>query len=255
MKVTKAQYDTLDPAIKKLFKQVGDTEEYDNGEENAAALKAARDRERDAAKALREQKATDDARIKELEDAAEETKGSTHSKDEEVQRIKDKAARDVQKAKDVGQAREDKLTALLRKTHVDAVAANLATEISTVPDLMKAEIAKRLQVNIDGDEPITEVLGPDGKPTAGTLDELKQEFLGNDKFAAILVGSKGSGGGAGGGDNGGGAFDIKAYRNEDGTTNWTKVHAGMKDDPTLLDKVRSANATTPAQVDTTSQQS
>jgi hypothetical protein len=254
MKVTKAQFGELPAWMKKMFKATipegkteADAEEYDNGEhdEDVSGLKAARDRERDSAKKLREEKIAHETRIQELEDQIEEGAGSKHSKDEEVTRIKEKAARDLQKAKADAKAKEDKLTGLLRKTHVDNVAAQLATEISTVPDLMKHEIARLLSVNLDGDEPTTEVLGPDGKPTARTLQELKQDFLGNPKYAAILVGSKGSGGGAGGGGNGGGAFDIKAYRNEDGTTNWTKVHAGMKDDPTVLDKVRAANVATP----------
>ena len=246
MKITKAQFDAFPKELQKHFKQVeGDEDNFDNGEEEATSLKTARDRERDAAKKLREDKVALETRITELEDQVEEGAGSKHSKDEEVQRVKDKAARDLAKVKLDAQTKTDKLMAQLRKTHVDNVAQQIATEISTVPDLMKSEIARMLAVNLDGDEPSTEVLGPDGKPTARTLQELKQDFLSNPKFAAILVGSKGSGSGAGGGGGGGGAFDIKAYRNDDGTTNWTKVHEGMKGDPTLLTKVREANVATP----------
>jgi hypothetical protein len=46
------------------------------------------------------------------------------------------------------------------------------------------------------------VLGPDGKPSAATLDELKAEFVANEAFAPIIAGSKASGGGAGGANSG-----------------------------------------------------
>lgn len=84
----------------------------------------------------------------------------------------------------------------LNELLVDNVASHMASEISTAPELLIPHITKRLQAdNVDG-KAVTRVLGADGKPSATTIEELQQEFVANDKFAAIIVGSKASGGGA-----------------------------------------------------------
>lgn len=82
------------------------------------------------------------------------------------------------------------------ETLVEGNAKTIATEISTVPGLMSRAIRDRLSVEFDGDTPHLRVLGADGKPSAATLDELKQEMLANKEYAAIVIASKASGGNA-----------------------------------------------------------
>jgi len=69
-------------------------------------------------------------------------------------------------------------------------------------NVLLPHIRSRLAVDYVDGNPITRVLGPDGKPSAATLDELKAEFVANEAFAPIIAGSKASGGGAGGSNSG-----------------------------------------------------
>lgn len=91
----------------------------------------------------------------------------------------------------------------LRTVFVKDVAERLAGEISTVPDLLAADMAKRLQVEIIDGQPVTRVLSRDGKPSAMSLDELKQEYFTNAAYAPIMRASNGSGGGANGANKNG----------------------------------------------------
>ena len=69
-------------------------------------------------------------------------------------------------------------------------------------DAMSAEYAKRIDVR-DGK---VVVLDPNGNLTTMAVADLDNEFTQSSRYAAHIVGTKGTGGGAGGsGDNGGGA--------------------------------------------------
>ena len=72
----------------------------------------------------------------------------------------------------------------------------IANEISTVPDLMSGAISARLTTEIVDGKATTRVLDQDGKPSALTVEELKKEFVANEKFSSIIVGSNASGSGA-----------------------------------------------------------
>lgn len=245
-KLTTAEYGKLSEALQALYKKAAEgTKDHDyaldlEDDEDTSALKSARDRERDAAKKLREEKAAIEARIQELEDEKAEMLAEKDGKGSATEALRKSYEAKLAKQTEKHTAELSRVTAALRQTHVDAVAEKIAGEISTVPALLAAQIKARLAVDFSGEAPATQVLGPDGKPSAATLAELREEFLSNPAYASIMIAGKGSGGGAGGGSNGGGAFDAKAYKNEDGTTNWTKVHAGMQKDPELLKKVQEA---------------
>lgn len=90
---------------------------------------------------------------------------------------------------------------------VDNVAAGLANDLALQgsANVLLPHIRNRLTVEYTDGNPTTRVLGPDGKPSAATIDELKAEFAANVAFAPIIAGSKASGSGAGGGNGGGAA--------------------------------------------------
>lgn len=89
---------------------------------------------------------------------------------------------------------------------VDNVATNLANELAVQGSaaLLMPHIKGRLAVEIRDGQPKTVVIGPDGKPSALTVDELKAEFANNPAFAPVIAGSKASGGGASGANGRGG---------------------------------------------------
>lgn len=93
---------------------------------------------------------------------------------------------------------------LLQDATVNATANSLANEIG-IPGSAKAllpHIKSRLKMDIKDGKAVTVVTGPDGKPSAYTLDDLKQEFINDAAFAPLIVGSKATGGGANGGSGG-----------------------------------------------------
>lgn len=77
-------------------------------------------------------------------------------------------------------------------------------------DAMSSEYAKRIDVR-DGK---VVVLDPNGNLTTMTVSDLNAEFTQSSRYAAHIVGTKGTGGGASGsGDNGGGA--AKSFEDYD----------------------------------------
>lgn len=125
-----------------------------------------------------------------------------------------------------------KLNGALEKHLLDGQATKLATELAAKPEyveLLLPHIRSRMKLEAgEGDEQVVRVLDKDGKPSALNMDDLKKELLGNKSFAAILTGSKASGGGAGGG-NGGGASNR--FNKKFGELNEAERTAWYREDP------------------------
>lgn len=102
---------------------------------------------------------------------------------------------DTQKAEFEGKLA--KSNSYIRTTLVDSKAEALASELAGKnAKLILPHIKARLAADLDNDEPVTRVLDAKGQVSAHSLDDLKKEFVANKDFAAIIVGSKASGGGA-----------------------------------------------------------
>ena len=97
----------------------------------------------------------------------------------------------------------DGLKGQLRTILVDNVATQLAAEISISPELVLPHIKSRLTIEESDGKHITRVLDSEGKASAMSVNELKSEFLANEKFAPIIRASSASGGGASGSGKGG----------------------------------------------------
>lgn len=202
-KITKAEFDALADALKAVYKELNGSYVLDSDDANELRVAKERsDAERTAEKARADAlQATADAAAEALRQAeldAAKKKGDVAAIETSWQAKVDAAIAE-------GIKKLDAMKEKLRRLLVTNVALAMASEISNSPDLILPHIEKRLQADVDGDEPTTRVLGLDGKPTALKIDELKQEFVANEKFAAIVIGSKATGGGAGKGGNGGGA--------------------------------------------------
>lgn len=119
---------------------------------------------------------------------------------------------------------------------VDNVAAGLANELALQgsANVLLPHVRSRLAVDYVDGVPMTRVLGPDGKPSAATIDELKSEFAANTAFAPIIAGSKASGSGASGAGRGGAASKTMKRADFDqlGATDKAKA---MRDGVTLTD--------------------
>jgi len=174
-KLTKAQYDKLSPEFQGEYiagdnegEYVLDVTDMPQGED-IGPVKRALEAERNAHKATKAKLSTAEATIAETPDIAALT--AEHEKT------------------------TGKLKTFAEKTLVDNAALALATKISTSPALLLPHIRSRLVADMSGDEPVTKVLGADGKPSELTIDKLGEEFVANKDFATIIKASNGSGGG------------------------------------------------------------
>lgn len=137
---------------------------------------------------------------------------------------------------------EQELTSEVERLLVTNTATAMAHKISTVPELFQDTIAKRLKVEKGADgKYFTRVLDATGNPSAVTLDELEKELLANDKYAAIMIAGKGSGGGAGGPGSGGGAGEKKWLEYSD-----AELVELRKTDPEKYDRLKQAHSAAPA---------
>ena len=112
---------------------------------------------------------------------------------------------------------ETQLTSYQQQLHqltVGQTATTIAAELAipgSAPVLLP-HIQARLSMEIRDGQPVTVVIGPDGKPSALTIDDLKSELSANAAFAPIIAASRAAGGGASGGGNGGGAAKKNVTR-------------------------------------------
>ena len=125
------------------------------------------------------------------------------------------AKREAELLEDI-KARDTSLENVLVRSTAQTLASELAVEGSA--KVLQKHIQDRLAVDTRDGERVTVVLGEDGKPSALTLDDLRNEIAGDKAFAPLIVGSKASGSGAvsskGGGaapnGNAGGSPDERA---------------------------------------------
>lgn len=110
-----------------------------------------------------------------------------------------------------------RMTGIVSTLTVGRTAIELASELA-VDGAAKAllpHIERRLRMEIVNGEPKVRVLDAEGKPSALTLDQLKEELKADTSLSRIVAGSKATGGGADGGkENGGGATKALKDMNE-----------------------------------------
>jgi chromosome segregation ATPase len=201
----KMQLDNLDGLDESLH---GFYEEQDgkfvlnlDGYEDPAALKRAKDHEKEARKKAEKE-------LKDLRQEFEDLKAELENNSDDKARKKgDVAALEqsykdkIEKLKTDHQKELEARDSQISKLLVDNVAETMAADLSDAPELLSDIIRKRLKAE-NGE---TRVLDANGELSATTVDELREEFRANKKYAAIIRGSQANGGGSGGGGKGGGA--------------------------------------------------
>lgn len=200
-KLTKAEFDALPDAIKEHYKESGGNYLLDS--DDARELREAKDRE---AEARRQEKDRADRLQAEKDTAdkeAREAREAKAKKDKDFDALETSYKEREALAVATEKAKTEKREQQLRELLVENKALELANEISTSPKLILPHIRARLQAELDGEKPLTRVLDADGKVSAKTIPELRQEFVDNAEFKAIIKASNASGGGAGGGSGSG----------------------------------------------------
>ena len=213
LEIKEEDFKKLDEATQKLYVAKKDADgvyklDLDGDiDDPSPALRRGKERVEAENKELKEKLAKVEAEEAEKIKAAEAKALEKARKDGDIDVIEKKHKEDMdalgaswQKKHDDAIAEKDaqisKLTSFADDTLVQSVAETMANEISTVPALMKSQIAGRLTVDHSGETPVTKVLDENGKISAWTTDDLKKSFVDNKDFAAIIKGTNASGGGA-----------------------------------------------------------
>lgn len=136
------------------------------------------------------------ATLKELQAQLDELKTTGPRKKGDVEALEASWQTKLERQKTDYEAQVKALTGHLEKVYKQDVAHRLAAEISDSPDLLVPLIQARLQFQVGTGGPETRVLDSDGKLSALTIEELRDEFKGNTKYAAVIRGSSASGGAA-----------------------------------------------------------
>lgn len=217
-KLTEEEYTALPKHFKDEYKKQDDGSYVVDleGAEDTGALKRAKDHEK--AERTKAQKALKEALDKQAEIETEltelrEAKGKTADKDvaatEKAWQAK-LAKREKELTDQLGSVQK-----ALKDTMETGVATSLAVELAgDNAELLTPHLAKRLRAEIVDGKAVTRVLDENGEVSALTPAELKKEILSSDKFAALVIGSKASGGGAAGARKGAGGSGTKKKLSE-----------------------------------------
>lgn len=193
-----------------------------DGYEDPAALKRAKDHEKAA-----RQKAEKDLKdlrteFDEFRQSIEDNADDKNRKKGDVTALEKSWEAKLEKAKADHQKELEARDATINRLLVDSVAETLAAELSDAPELLADLVRKRLTAH----EGETRVLDANGELSATTVEELREEFRANPKYAAVIRGSQANGGGSGGGGKGGGAAKSFKDMSEKERTELAKSNPG-----------------------------
>lgn len=192
-KITKEEFDALDPLIQAEYKGDGAGYVLDTDVQNqdTTALVNAHSRVKDELRQLRE---TEAQRLREAEERIREelrASGNTTELERrltaEREQLRSALTADVER-------RTQQLSQVLVRDRAQALARELSGDAWAV---MLPHIQSRLVADLDSDIPACKVVAADGQPSTLTVEDLKKEFLNNPAFASIIKGVDSTGGGAG----------------------------------------------------------
>lgn len=191
-KITKTEFDALDPLIQAEYK--GDGAGYvldtDIQNDDTTALVNAHQRVKDELKALKDAQAEHDRQTEQR--VRDELRTSGNTAELERRLTDEREALRTSLTADV-----NRRTQQLSRVLVQDRAATLALELSGAAwQVMLPHVQSRLVADLDSETPACKVVAADGQPSTLSIEDLKKEFLNNPAFASIIVGVDSSGGGA-----------------------------------------------------------
>lgn len=203
----KFTYDSMDavPAeLANFYTEVNGVAQLQiDGYEDPAELRRARDREKEAARTLRESLTSVKTELNDTLaqlDEARRQGGNKINVDQLENSYK-------QRLNSAG-ARADKLKDYIKRNMIDSTADVMAADVSLAPSIMRRIIAERLAVEFDeNDMPSLRVLDGEGQISSLSTSDLRREIIDNKEYASIIKIGKATGSGASGhnGRGGGGA--------------------------------------------------
>jgi uncharacterized membrane protein YqiK len=204
--ITKEAFDKLSEDLQKEYTVSGESVTLKiegEGAPTAEALTKAQDKLRiEKEHRTKAEKSRDEAeaRGEKLREDLDKASGK-----DEIQRLKTEHQAELEKIRGEREAEKTAAKEAANSAMKKEAAETFANEHFTIPNLMVDQFAKRLSVEEVNGESVVRVLDADGKASALSLNELKQEFLENKEFSPIIKTKAGSGGGANPSGGGGAA--------------------------------------------------
>lgn len=192
-KITKEEFDALDPSLQAHYK--GDGAGYvldtDAQSDDTTALRNAHERTKEELRRLREEEAE---RLRLAEERIREelrTNGNTAELERRLTAEREQLRTELTQQTE---RRTQQLSRVLVTERAESLARELCGDSWVV---ILPHIQSRLTADLDSDVPACKVIAADGQPSTLSIADLKKEFLNNPAFASIIVGVNSSGGGAG----------------------------------------------------------
>lgn len=115
----------------------------------------------------------------------------------------------------------ESLQGTISSDKTNSAAMSLAVQLADGynAELLSEKIALRLKYTDEG----VKVLDANGQLTVSSIEDLKAEFSGNERYASLLKGNQSSGGGAPGGNNSGAASKLLTRAEFDGLNPMRKM--------------------------------
>jgi len=211
LKLVLDSLDGVDEATQKLYTKKDDKFHLLVDDlEDTGALKRAKDHEKERARKAEERSRTLEEELNSFKSKQQKEEEEGHKKKGDVDALEKSWQGKLDKQKSEYENQLGVMTGSLNKLLVDNVATQIAARISTAPDVILPHVKARLKPEFTDVVAVTKVVNADGSPSALTLDELADEFRSSPSFAAIIIGSKGTGGGGHGDgkDKGKGGGDL-----------------------------------------------
>lgn len=232
LKYTVDSLDGIDDSLKPLYQKDGDKYVLvvdGIPKEDVSGLK------RQVETLLGEKKAAAE-RAKAAEEAAAAAAEEAARKAGDTKSIEESWQKKLAKAEAEAKAKIESLTGMVTKLTSGQMATRLAAELALPghADVLLPHISARLRTDYEDGGAKLVILDRDGKPSAMSVDELREEFVSNKAFAPLLAGSKASGGGAEG-QNAGGAGVRKVARTAFDAMTPEQKSALAKESATLFD--------------------
>lgn len=210
--ITKADWEKLPESLQEAYVEKGEGYTLDLDSDDGDELKRAKDHEKNRRKTAEQELREAREKLKEYEERDEETKQEDLKRKGKYEELEASWKQKLKEEREGRKSDNERHQSNFKKMMIKDAALKMAQDVCTVPELLAPVIEARLSLDFDGDLPTTRVLDSEGKVSASSLDDLKNEFLQNEKYSSIMIASKASGGA--GGTKGSGApnpFDANAF--------------------------------------------
>lgn len=196
-KITKADYEKLNEALKPEYKDSGDGENFVLNLEDVdigtlESKRAAADKyRREALDRVKDLETREQELLKKLEGAGKD----------DIEKLRVEYQGKIEALRKQHEEHQAAQIAEKKQTMISEAARKFASDNFTIPSAMEMLIKQRLSVEDVNGELVLRALDEQGKPSINSVSEVFKSFLDNKEYSGIIKKDVGSGGGSQGTNN------------------------------------------------------